>query len=85
MTPSRVPPPVIVGDCERSGLDRVRRPPAFARPKSKTFTTPSGVILMLAGLQVAVDDPFLVRRVQRVGDLARDRQRFSHGQGPGPR
>jgi hypothetical protein len=31
-------------------------------------------------LQVAVDDPLLVRRLKRIGDLTRDRQRFGNRQ-----
>ena len=36
--------------------------------------------LDVRGLQVAVDDPFLVRGLERVGDLPRDRQRFVNRQ-----
>ena len=49
MTPSRVPPTVIVGDCVDRG--RVPEATALASPKSSTFTMPSGVILMLAGFR----------------------------------
>ena len=49
---------------------------AFARPKSSTFTVPSGRDLDVRGLQIAVDDALLVRRFQRLRDLLRDRQRF---------
>ena len=31
-----------------------------------------------------MDDPFLVRRFQRLRDLARDRDRFIHGQAASP-
>ena len=54
--PSRVPPTVIVGDCVRSGRGVARA--AFARPKSSTFTMPSGVILMLAGFRSRWTMPF---------------------------
>ena len=37
---------------------------------------PSGVILMLAGFRSRCDDALLVRRIERVGDLTRDRQRL---------
>src|SRR5688572_25284456 len=47
--PSRVPPTVTVGDCVASGAP-ASTPITFASPKSRTFTTPSRVILMLAGL-----------------------------------
>jgi hypothetical protein len=33
--------------------------------------------------QVAMDDPFVVCRLERVDDLARDRQRFGHGKRAG--
>ena len=36
--------------------------------------------LDVRGLQVAVDDPFFVRGLERLGDLARDRQRFGDRQ-----
>ena len=79
MMPSRVPPTVTVGDCVRS---RCQPPPAdtLARPKSSTFTTPSGVILMLAGFRSRWTMPSLVRRVERLGDLPRDRQCFAEGE-----
>ena len=46
---SRVVPIVAALDA-RTSVDG-SSPPAVARPKSSTFTTPSGVILMLAGLR----------------------------------
>ena len=49
---------------------------AFARPKSSTFTVPSGAHLDVGGLQVAMDDALLVRGFERLGDLLRDRQRL---------
>ena len=49
-TPSCVPPTVIVGEFAIWGPLPVP-PIALARPKSSTFTRPSGVILMLAGLR----------------------------------
>ena len=42
---------------------------------------PSGVILMFAGFEIAMDDPLLVRGVERVGNLPRDRERFGDGIG----
>ena len=50
MTPSRVPDTASGGDCDRSRLV-VSPTPALASPKSSTFTTPAGVILMLAGFR----------------------------------
>ena len=70
------PPTVTVGDV-RHGRRRARSArSAFASPKSSTFTMPSGVILMLAGLRSRWTMPLLVRRVERVGDLPRDRERL---------
>ena len=49
---------------------------AFASPKSSTFTVPSAPHLDVRGLQIAMDDPLLVRGFERLGDLLRDRQRL---------
>ena len=46
----------------------------FARPKSSTFTVPSARDLDVRGLEIAVDDALLVRRLERLGDLPRDRR-----------
>ena len=51
---------------------------AFARPKSSTFTIPSARDLDVRRLQVPMDDAALVRGVQRLGELSRDRERFAH-------
>ena len=67
---------VIVGDCDTFGADRRRGSIAFASPKSSTFTVPSGAHLDVRGLEIAMDDPLLVRRFERLGDLLRDGQRF---------
>ena len=48
---------------------------AVASPKSSTFTMPSGVILMFAGLRSRWTMPFLVRGLERFGDLASHRDR----------
>ena len=48
----------------------------FARPKSSTFTLPSGVILHIRGLQIAVHDAFLVRRFQRICNLRGNPERL---------
>jgi hypothetical protein len=56
----------------------------FASPKSNTFTTPSAVTLIFAGLEVAVNDTLLVRGLERHRDLPRivasglDRKRPFH-------
>ena len=49
---------------------------SFASPKSSTFTVPSGAQLDVRGLQIAMDDALVVRRLERVGDLPRDRHRL---------
>ena len=68
---------VIVGDCDDVRRDCARASSiAFARPKSSTFTVPSLAHLDVRGLQIAMDDPLLVRRFERFGDLLRDRQRL---------
>jgi hypothetical protein len=48
------------------------------------LTWPSGRDLHVRRLQVAVDDPFLVRRLERFGDLPRDRQSLAHRQRAAP-
>ena len=66
---------VIVGDLRASR--RAQAPAgssALARPKSSTFTVPSGAHLHVGGFQVAVDDALLVRGLERFRDLLRDRQ-----------
>ena len=62
---------------------------AFARPKSSTFAltsldvTPLGALQDdVRRLQIAMDDPFLMRGVERVGDLPRDRDRLGDRQWP---
>ena len=49
---------------------------AFANPKSSTFTVPSASDLDVRRLQIAMDDPLLMRSFERLGDLLRDRQRL---------
>ncbi len=68
---------VIVGDCVGArAASRRRRSSALARPKSSTFTVPSGAHLDVGGLEVAMDDALLVRGLERFGDLPRHRQRL---------
>ena len=67
---------VIVGDIDRLGDEPAAGSIAFARPKSSTFTVPSGAHLDVRGLQIAVNDALLVRGFERLGDLLRDGQRF---------
>ena len=66
---------VMVGDAVASGLPTDTGSRAFAKPKSSTFTVPSGADFDIRRLQIAMDDPLLVRRFDRLGDLRRDRQR----------
>src|SRR6266849_5190882 len=56
---------VIVGDIASVGSI------AFVSPKSSTFAVPSLRTLTFAGLQIAMDDVLLVRRLQRLRDLLR--------------
>ena len=63
---------VIVGDPRGAAVpcQRDRTPVhALASPKSSTLTAPSARTLMLAGFEIAMDDPLLVGRVERLGDL----------------
>ena len=59
---------------------RRRRPPVrferLRQPKVQHLHRAVVLDLDVGGLQVAVDDPLLVRRLQRIGDLFRDRQRL---------
>ena len=67
---------VIVGDAVTLADAADAGSSALARPKSSTFTVPSDSQLDVRGLQIAMDDPLLVRGFERVGDLLRDRQRL---------
>ncbi len=61
MIPAAVPVWARVGDCERSPPGAAPAPSpdhALARPKSRTFTFPSGVTLTLAGLRSRWTMPF---------------------------
>ena len=49
---------------------------ALASPKSSTFTVPSGAHLDVRRLEIAMDDPLLVRGLERLGDLPRNRERL---------
>ena len=74
---------------DRRRLRHVRRRQSPARRPSPgrnraPSPTPSGVSLMFAGLRSRWTMPLLVRRVERVGDLSRDR-RAPRASGIGPR
>src|SRR5262249_48577782 len=67
-----------VGDMLMEGAE----PPRFsilASPKSRTLTLPSGVTLMF-GFQIAMNDAFIVRHLNRIRDLSCDRQRVTKGE-----
>ena len=70
---------VKVGECAappgEAQVRCCRRPIAFARPKSSTFTVPPRG-LHVRRLEIAVNDPLLVGRFERLGDLPRHWQRL---------
>ena len=69
ITPARVIAGlVIVGEWARS-TDPGAGSSAFASPKSSTLTTPSARSLDIGRLQIAMDDPSLVRGLESLGDL----------------
>jgi hypothetical protein len=72
--PARVGEIVSVGEFSEFALADGSGSAALASPKSSTFTTASGVILTFR-LQIAMDDPALMRIFQRLGDLLRIVQR----------
>ena len=57
---------------------------ALARPKSSTFTVPSRRDLDVGRLQIAVDDPLVVRGLERLRDLPGDFQRVLQPTGGPP-
>ena len=80
---------VIVGEAVTSPAAGARSTgaSALARPKSSTFTVPSGrrvepgwppahLELDIRGLEIAVDDPLIVSRFERLGNLLRNRESF---------
>ncbi len=79
MTPSRVPPTVTVGDCVRSAV--AASPDASLRePEVEHLHHALRRHLDVGRLEVAVDDALLVRRVERLGHVARIRQRGRDGE-----
>ena len=66
---------VMVGDLDASA-EVPAGSIAFANPKSKHLHRPVRSDLDVRRLQIAVDDPLLVRRFERLRDLARDGQRL---------
>ena len=74
MTPTAVAPRVRVGEDDKSltgSSSSVAN--AFARPKSRILTRPSGVILIFAGFKVTMHNTRRVRRFERFRDLLEDR------------
>ena len=67
---------VSVGDIDRPAGIAPAGSIAFARPKSSTLTVPSGGQLDVRRLRVAMNDALLVRRVERLGNLTRERKRL---------
>ena len=68
--PACVARAVSVGEFMARSLEGPRSTPsAFARPKSRTFTVPSGAHFDVRRLEIAMDDALLVRRFERLRDL----------------
>ena len=83
MRPLVLPSTEIVG--RRWSNDVTAAATACARPKSRTFARPlARVAATLRGLQIAVDDAFLVRGSERFADLPCDGQRLG-ASAAGPR
>ena len=81
--PSSTPTPVIiagdviVGDARDVSAGRPRlRVRELRQPEVEHLHRAVGRDLDVRRLQIAMDDPLLVRRFERLGDLLRDRQRF---------
>ena len=74
MTPARVTAGLVtVGDCDfcdgfRTGIEGLRE------PEVQHLHGAVDADLDVGGLQIAMDDPVLVRGAKRLGDLLRDRQ-----------
>src|SRR5262245_53440032 len=72
ITPSRVSRPAVASVGVES--NDYGGSIAFASPKSRIFTLPSGVILMLAGFRSRCTMVFACASFERVGHLPRDPQ-----------
>ena len=69
------PPTVTVGHLRERPVSLRHSPVnALASPKSRTLTMPVRVILRFGGLRITVDDPSLMRCVERIRDLSRNGQ-----------
>ena len=67
---------MIVGDIDTLADDRAGRFHRLREAEVEHLHRAVGPHLDVRGLEIAVDDPLLVRRFERLGDLLRDRQRF---------
>ena len=65
---------VIVGDIDTLGDRRPRRLHRLRQAEVEHLHRAVGAHLDVRGLQIAMDDPLLVRGFERLGDLLRDRQ-----------
>ena len=79
ITPSRVSATVIVGDCDDVASRFLARK-HLRQPEVEHLHGAVGRDLDVRRLQIAVDDALLVRGFERVGDLARDRERLLNRQ-----
>ena len=79
--------PITTPACVAAAGDRRRRRhvrrgaverESLREPEVEDFDLPVRRDLDVGGLQVAMHDPLLVRRLERVGNLVRDRQRLLH-------
>ena len=67
---------VIVGDCDTLGDEPRDGFHRFRQAEVQHLHRAVGADLDVGGLQIAMDDPLLVRGFQGFGDLLRDRQRL---------
>ena len=70
---------VSVGDCIGSGADDAVGVDRFGEAEVEDFDGAVRAQLDVGRLQVAVDDADLVRRLERLGNLAREGQRLVDG------
>ena len=76
MTPASVPRSVSVGVSSLGGVRRAGE--GLRETEVEDLDAPRGRDHHVRGLQVAVNDPRLVRRFERRRDLPEDRERFAH-------
>ena len=88
--PRIIPTPVVIAGDVIVGEFVDDRPPLRRRPRLHRLRQPEvehldGAVrphLDVRRLQIAMDDPLLVRGLERLGNLPRDRQRLVDGIGP---